>query len=154
MFEVVYDDERFEADAPRAFVEDILRFLEKRFSVAGSFSLTFVDDEEIRRLNREYRQKDEPTDILTFAMDDGEAFPVVPDMDEEDRVLGDVFISIDAMRRNADSFEVSEREELARLLVHGVLHLLGQDHATNDFKTEPMLVLQEKILVELGPFRC
>ena len=54
------------------------------------------------------------------------------------------------MRRNAASFSVSEEEELRRLLVHGILHLLGYDHATNDFASEPMLMKQEKMMADLG----
>ena len=153
MFELEYDDPQYEVDAPREFVERALEALEKRLDVKGFFSLTFVSDEEIHELNRDYRNIDSPTDILTFAMNDGEAFPMPEDMDEEDKVLGDVFISIDAMRRNAEYFEVDENEELSRLLCHGVLHLLGYDHETNDFKTEPMLALQEQILVELNFFK-
>ncbi len=116
----------------------------------GGFSIHFISDGEIQSLNREYRDKDEPTDILTFALSDGEAFPV---MEGEERELGDIFISLESMRRNAESFSVSEDEELDRLLVHGILHLLGRDHATNDFSSEPMLLEQEKMMDDLG-FRC
>ena len=54
------------------------------------------------------------------------------------------------MHRNAKAFSVSDDEELHRLLIHGVLHLLGYDHATNDFSTEPMLIKQEGMMRELG----
>ena len=56
-------------------------------------------------------------------------------MEEEE--MGDIFISMDSMRRNAKEFGVDEEEELSRLLLHGVLHLRGMDHETNDFSTEP-----------------
>ena len=153
MFELEYNDPSYEKDAPRELVERALAALEKRLDVKGFFSMTFVSDDEIHQLNRDYRDIDAPTDILTFAMNDGEEFPMPDDMEEEDKVLGDVFISIDAMKRNASYFGVDESEELSRLLCHGVLHLLGYDHETNDFKTEPMLVLQEKILIELNFFK-
>ena len=113
----------------------------------GDFSVHFVSDEEIRALNREYREKDEPTDILTFALSDGEAFPV---FEGEERELGDVFISLESMHRNAVTFGVSDDEELKRLLVHGVLHLLGYDHESNDFSSEPMLIKQEEMMRSLG----
>ena len=71
-------------------------------------------------------------------------------MPEEEKELGDVFISLDSMRRNAESFGVDEDEELKRLLVHGILHLEGYDHSSNDFASEPMLIRQEKIMKELG----
>ena len=119
--------------------------IEERLGVTGEFSVHFVSDEEIRTLNREYRDRDEATDILTFAMNDGEGF-IVP---EEEEDLGDLFISLESMRRNAQEFGVSEEEELKRLLLHGVMHLLGYDHETNDFSKEPMLIEQEKLMQEL-----
>ena len=62
-----------------------------------------------------------------------------------------MFISMDAMRRNAAEFSVSEDEELFRLLVHGILHLQGYDHKTNDFSSEPMLIRQEEIIQAIFP---
>lgn len=110
---------------------------------AGEFSVHFITDEEIQALNRDYRGKDEPTDILTFRILDGEEFPSFPG---EEKELGDMFISMDAMRRNAAEFSVSPDEELFRLLLHGILHLEGYDHQTNDFSSEPMLMRQEEII--------
>ena len=113
----------------------------------GDFSLHFITDSGIQALNRDYRGKDEPTDILTFAINDGEAFPQA---EGEEKELGDVFISLDSMNRNADALSIPRQEELRRLLVHGILHLRGMDHATNDFASEPMLIEQERIMKELG----
>ena len=115
--------------------------------VKGDFSMTFVTDAEIRDLNREYRDKDEATDVLTFRLKDDSSFPSFDFMDEE---LGDVFISIDAVSRNAETFSVPLTEELTRVMLHGLLHLLGYDHETNDFSTEEMLIKQENILSALG----
>lgn len=112
----------------------------------GEFSVHFVTDEEIQALNRDYRGKDEPTDILTFRILDGEEFPSFPG---EEKELGDMFISMDAMRRNAAEFSVSPDEELFRLLLHGVLHLEGYDHQTNNFSSEPMLMRQEEIIKKI-----
>ncbi len=114
---------------------------------SGDFSVHFISDDEMRELNREYRGKDEPTDILTFALCDGESFPEV---EGEEKELGDIFISLDSMKRNASAFSVAEDEELRRLLVHGILHLRGMDHGTNDFAAEPMLIEQERLMRELG----
>ena len=132
-------DEREVAEA----LDSILSYLDE----SGEFSLHFVSDDEIRDLNRDYRGKDEPTDILTFALSDGEAFPT---FEGEERELGDIFISLESMRRNAAAFSVPEDEELKRLLIHGTLHLLGFDHATNDFASEPMLIRQEEMMRSLG----
>lgn len=134
----IEDEERLEAFTRRRIEE----FLPKT-GIDGSFSLTYVDDEEIHGLNREYRGIDSPTDILTFAITDGEEFPLMPG---EEKEYGDCFISIEAMKRNADEFGASYEEELSRLILHGMLHLSGMNHATNDFRSEPMLVLQESII--------
>ena len=132
-------DEREVSEA----LDSILSYLDE----SGEFSLHFVSDDEIRAFNRDYRGKDEPTDILTFALSDGEAFPT---FEGEERELGDIFISLESMRRNAAAFSVPEDEELKRLLIHGTLHLLGFDHATNDFASEPMLIRQEEMMRSLG----
>ena len=117
------------------------------FNETRDFSVTFVSDEEIRNLNREYRNIDLPTDILTFRLADGEDdFPAPEGEDEE---MGDIFISLESMKRNASEFGVGENDELRRLLLHGLMHLRGWDHKTNDFNLEPMLIEQERILREI-----
>lgn len=127
-------------DFVKKSLDEILSFLsEKR-----DFSVTFVTDEEIRSLNNEYRSIDAPTDILTFRLADGD-----DDFPSSDEELGDIFISSDMCRKNAEEFGVEYLDELKRLLLHGILHLRGKDHKTNDFKTEPMLIEQERILEEL-----
>ena len=142
MFELIYDDESFKADAPEEVVSDVLSYMEEKLHIDGSFSLSFVNVDTIRDLNREYRDKDEVTDILTFAQDDGEEFPDFAGEKE----YGDVFINLDRMKENAAEFSSTVREELLRLCIHGMLHLTGHDHATNDFEKEEMLILQEKLL--------
>ncbi len=143
---IIYD----EANAvDEALIAGMLETLCKRVFPVDSdpvFSVHFITDQEIRDLNRTYRDIDEPTDILTFCAE-GDDFIELPDEEED---LGDIFISLESMRRNAEAFAVSVEEELRRLLVHGLLHLRGEDHATNDFGKEPMLIEQESILRELG----
>ena len=114
--------------------------------VTSDFSISFVSDDEIRNLNREYRAKDEPTDVLTFRLKDDDTFPDVVEGDE----MGDIFISLDAVSRNASEFSVPFSEELTRVMLHGLLHLLGYDHESNDFKSEKMLQKQEDIMLRLG----
>jgi probable rRNA maturation factor len=84
---------------------------------AVELSIALVDDATIRELNRTYRHKDKPTDVLAFPMDD--------------RVLGDVIISIDTARRQAKQRRRPLLDELTMLLGHGLLHLLGYDHRTD-----------------------
>ncbi len=129
----------------REYAENKLDRILKYLGEERDFSVTFVTDDEIQALNKEYRDIDAPTDILSFRLADGDDF--FPSADEE---LGDIFISIDSMKRNADDLGVDYNEELERLLLHGVLHLRGMDHKTNDFATEPMLIEQERILGELN----
>ena len=108
-------------------------------------SVLFCDDKTITGLNRRYRGKDEATDVLSFAQEEG---ATIPPRRYNRRLLGDIVISLDTLRENARRFGISEDEELRRLLIHGILHLDGMDHKSNR-KTEPMLQLQEKILADL-----
>ena len=143
-------EEKVDLKIVRAILKKIVAYYgEKR-----DFSVTFVTDDEIQELNREYREIDAPTDILTFRLDDAPSFPI--SFDEEDmdflnnEEMGDIFISLDTMRRNAEEFGVGEEEQLSRLLLHGILHLRGLDHKTNDFEKEEMLKEQEEVLTKLS----
>ena len=79
----------------------------------GEIAYIFVDDEEILRVNREYLQHDYYTDIITF------------DYTEGDTISGDLFISLDTVRTNAEQFDKPYDEELHRVIIHGILHLCG-----------------------------
>ena len=143
-------EEKVDLKIVRAILKKIVAYYgEKR-----DFSVTFVTDNEIQELNREYREIDAPTDILTFRLDDAPSFPI--SFEEEDvdflnnEEMGDIFISLDTMRRNAEEFGVKNEEELSRLLLHGILHLRGLDHKTNDFEKEEMLKEQEEVLTKLS----
>jgi probable rRNA maturation factor len=122
-----------------------LRVLEKLGKDRWDLSVLFCGDRRIRALNAQYRRKDEATDVLSFEL--GET---LAGDGREDRFLpGDIVISLESLRENARYFEISEDEELRRLLIHGILHLNGMDHESNE-RTEPMLELQEKILADLA----
>lgn len=110
-------------------------------------SIVFCSDAFMQDLNREYRAKDEPTDVLSFEM--GET---VEREDGPTYLAGDIVISLPALARNIEEFSVDPEEELKRLIIHGILHLSGQDHATND-SGEPMLRAQEAILGRLAQVR-
>ncbi|MDR1287591.1 MAG: rRNA maturation RNase YbeY [Treponema sp.] len=123
----------------------VRRFLRKVLAALGrdswDLSVLFCGDEYIRSLNARFRHRDEATDVLSFPL--GSPLP-------GGRFLpGDIVISLDTLRENARSFNVTEDEELRRLLVHGVLHLDGMDHAGIG-GDEPMLRLQESILAGLA----
>jgi probable rRNA maturation factor len=108
-------------------------------------SILLCGDETISGLNARYRGKEGPTDVLSFCQNEGEPFPGAGGR----RLAGDIGISLDTLRENARRFNISEDEELRRLLIHGILHLDGMNHSSNE-KAEPMLQLQERILTELA----
>jgi probable rRNA maturation factor len=113
------------------YVEEILREFHK-----SHFDLNIVlcGNSFIQSLNRKYRGKDYATDVLSFSQaQDGEEefFDLLEDLErdeEDDQPLGDIIVSIDKVIEQAKEFQVTEEEELARLILHGVLHLLGFDH--------------------------
>jgi probable rRNA maturation factor len=127
------------AEAARGYC---LKVLHRLGEDHWSLSVLFCDDGYIRSLNAQYRQRDEATDVLSFGL--GEAV-----CGETRLRSGDIVISLETLRENARYFEIPEDEELRRLLIHGILHINGMDHETNE-TTEPMLKLQEKLLAELG----
>jgi len=110
-------------------------------------SLVLASDEYIHALNREYRGIDCSTDVLSFALNEGEE-PVVFDGPEE-VLLGDIVISIETATRQAAEYGHSLERELAYLTVHGILHLLGYDHMTEEDKQE-MRREEEYVLSLLG----
>ncbi len=110
-------------------------------------SLLFCGQDFIAGLNKEYRGKDGPTDVLSFSL--GEWYE-----SESGRryMAGDVVVCPPILEKNAAEFGVTEDEELRRLIIHGILHLSGLDHQTND-STEPMLARQEALLAALAEER-
>lgn len=144
--DISHESESMEIEAPLERVEQLLiRISELVGKTECELSCSFVSDVTMQSLNREYRDKDESTDILSFVQSDGtEGFPYVRATGEPE-VLGDIVISLESMKRNCEFFGVAPEEELARLLIHGVLHLTGWDHTSND-ESEPMLIQQEALL--------
>lgn len=111
-----------------------------------SFNLIIVDNEYIHELNKNYRGIDRETDVITFALEDEDSI-VVPE--EEGRNLGDIYISIDKARSQAEEFGHGLLRELSFLAVHGFYHLLGYDHM-NPEDEEVMFKKQEEVLEEYG----
>lgn len=105
-------------------------------------SCIIVDDEEIHRINREYRNIDRPTDVISFAYEDDEVFEI----EGMPRQLGDIFISIDKAKSQAEEYGHSFKREFCFLFTHGILHLLGYDHVNDEKEAEMMFGLQEVIL--------
>lgn len=103
------------------------------------FNVIVVDNNYIHELNKTYRGIDRETDVITFALEDDKTFNPV------DRVLGDIYISIDKVFEQAKEYGHSEIREICFLAVHGLLHLLGYDHMEKSDE-EIMFSLQDKIL--------
>jgi len=112
----------------------------------AELSLTLTDDERVRLLNRDYRGLDRPTDVLSFALEEGEELMLPPGTP---RQLGDVIVSLDTIRRQAGELDVTLDSELAWVIGHGVLHLLGYDHQT-PAEEERMRTVERSILQRLG----
>jgi len=117
-------------------------------------SVLLVENDEIRRINAEYRKKDSVTDVLSFPMldmEDGKFItePNEMDMDQGRLFLGDIVISVPRAIEQAEAYGHSVERELAFLAVHGVLHLLGYDHNMAD-REQKMKQRQEDILLSIG----
>jgi len=115
-----------------------------RFAEVTSLTLLLTDDAEIHTLNRDFRGKDKPTDVLSF--------PFSPPRGEADPHLGDLAISVDTLQKQARGYGVSVEEELLRLLIHGTLHLFGYDHEkVPASRAQRMRRLERRLMLELRP---
>ena len=122
------------------FISEVLNELNLK---NWDISLLFCYDAFIQNLNKQYRDIDSPTDVLSFEQGD-EYFD---DAGETRFMAGDIVISLDSLRFNAEEFNVEINEELKRLIVHGILHLNGMDHSDNSPEQE-MLKFQEELLMQ------
>ena len=104
--------------------------------------ILFVDDREIRELNEQYLKRDRPTNVISFPMAQGEFSEINP------QLLGDVVISVETAIREARESGLSLEEEIAFLLIHGILHLLGYNHTGRDGGR--MEAVQEDLIAKLG----
>jgi probable rRNA maturation factor len=137
-------------DIDEAFVSRILVAAAQHQGIEGEVSVSVVDDEEIHELNRTWRNVDRPTDVLSFALTEGDEDEVAfLDETAPETMLGDIIISLPTAIRQAESYGHSVAREFGFLLVHGFLHLIGFDHDTADKEAE-MFGLQETILDEVG----
>ncbi len=134
-----------------SYIVELLNFAAKMEEIeeGSEVSLTFVNNEKIREINKEYRNKDSATDVISFAMEElgeGEITVVGAEMP---RVLGDIIISVTRAKEQAEEYGHSVMRELGFLAVHGFLHLLGYDHMTPEDEKE-MFSRQKDILDAFG----
>jgi probable rRNA maturation factor len=145
-------------DETNGVTEEQIKMIEQLLNYAAEIegvpqgaevSVSFVDNEKIRAINRDYRGKDQPTDVISFALEEkgeGEIEIIGADVPP---LLGDIIISIPKAKEQAEEYGHSFMRELGFLAVHGFLHLLGYDHQTEeDEKT--MFSKQEEILKQFG----
>ena len=110
----------------------------------GELSILLVDDEQISALNRDYLSREGPTNVIAFAMREGEFSDLSP------HLLGDVVISAETAGREAEAAGISFDQRLSELLVHGVLHLFGYDHETESADARAMEQKTAELLKVLG----
>jgi probable rRNA maturation factor len=96
--------------------DKLVKQILKRERAKGKVNIVLMNDLEIHKLNKKYRKKDKPTDVLSFKMG-------------EEGIIGDIAISTETTKKNAKSYGVTYKEELKRLVIHGVLHLLDYEHS-------------------------
>lgn len=116
-----------------------------RYGIDYEISISFVDEEEIKSLNTEYRNKASVTDVLSFQLYEKEDIP-------DFGMLGDIVVCVKIAKEQAEEFGHSLDREIYYLIVHSVLHLLGYDHELEEEKVE-MRMLEKEIMRELGIFK-
>ena len=119
------------------------------FPYDAEVSVTLSDNEYIKKLNRKYRNKDSATDVLSFPLFEKEELSEATDGD----ALGDIVISLERAREQANEYGHSFEREVAFLTVHSMLHLLGYDHEISEEDEKEMFFKQEEILKTIGLYR-
>ncbi|USS86598.1 rRNA maturation RNase YbeY [Fructilactobacillus cliffordii] len=153
----IYDETKDQVPATQIeLIKNLLDYAAQTLDLSDNteMSVTLVNNDRIQEINREYRNVDRATDVISFAIEDdtdGE-FPMI--MDDELRAeipenLGDIFVSVDKVKEQADFLGHSEDRELGFLVVHGFLHLNGYDHMQPEDEAV-MFPLQRKILDNYG----
>lgn len=125
------------------YVENILKNEKENFNDKTFYiSLLITNNEEIHEINKQYRNMDRPTDVISFAYNETENVGPI-------EVVGDIIISIDKVKSQASEFGHPEKREFYYLLTHGMLHILGHDHIKDDEKAI-MREKEEKYLIQYG----
>lgn len=134
-------DKNIDLDTPKNFINFCLNKLSLKNLL---FNVIIIGSDDIQKINKEYRNIDNPTDVISFALEDNKQIDI-PDV----RVLGDIYISYDKVISQAKEYGHSEKREICFLAIHGLLHLLGYDHMTKEDE-EKMFSLQKELLESYG----
>lgn len=139
MFEIIKDIERDIEEID--ILNNYVQYLVKKLELANcEFNIIIVDNKRIHEINKEYRNIDRETDVISFAMEDNMDIKY-----DNFRLLGDIYISIDKCYEQAEEYGHSRVRELCFLATHGILHLLGYDHMEEKDEKE-MFKLQDELL--------
>lgn len=122
--------------------------LQEKFEGAAEISVTFVNDEMIRQLNKEHRNIDKSTDVLSFPLGENGEYDI--NRDTGAKMLGDIVISIEHAVAQSEEYGHSLQREIAFLTVHSLLHLLGYDHENGGLEAVHMREKEESVLTQLG----
>ncbi len=146
MNKILISKEVYSREITKPFIKDITEKILKELNLDNvEISITLTDDKTIKELNKKWRGKNKATDVLSFPLDELDTPPGY-----RYRLLGDVVISIPYALKQAKEIGFSPKEEVLRLLIHGILHLLGYDHETSQEDARVMFSLQEKIFSKLS----
>ncbi len=149
----LYDDQDYLDDRQKNLIYSVLELAAETLDLKDSteMSVSIVDNDRIQEINRQYRDKDAPTDVISFAIEDETPGDFSLDFEAFDipRQLGDIFISYEQAQAQAEDYGHSLKRELGFLAVHGFLHLNGYDHMTPEDEEE-MFSLQDQILEAFG----
>ena len=141
MFDII-NNSKFEVEELNILEEYVKNITKKLEIEKAIFNIILVDEEEIHTLNRDYRGVDRKTDVITFALEDGDGFK-----NPEIRMLGDIYLCVPVAYEQAEIYGHSRIREICFLSTHGILHLLGYDHMNEEDEKE-MISLQEELLSE------
>ncbi len=153
MLDIYFDDETATVDsAVEGLIRELLSHAATEEALTGEVevAVTFMTDEAIQEVNAQYRGKDVPTDVISFALEEMTEGEVAIVAEEGmPMVLGDILISVETAARQAGEYGHDFKREIGFLALHGFLHLLGYDHMTEEEETK-MFGRQKEILASFG----
>jgi probable rRNA maturation factor len=139
---------RYHADLVRSVLNYAGEYIE--LPDETEMSVTFMNNEAIHHFNKMYRNVDMPTDVISFAIEEGDEALIFDEDDAPVRNIGDILVSVDKVTEQAEFLGHSWERELGFLVVHGFLHLNGHDHELGDAEEKVMFDLQREILDNYG----
>lgn len=139
---ILIDKQIYDRYITKDFIKKIATEILEMLNLEGvEISITLTDNKTIKQLNNQWRNKDKPTDVLSFPMEECIGYRY--------RLLGDVVISLPFAKRQAQEIGLTYKEEILRLLIHGILHLIGYDHEKSEEDERIMFEIQEKIFEKI-----